>query len=292
MAIGDTFIFCEGKPDSFDAALLHETILTASGPKIVPLGEKKGFNAGIDGYFARQAFPGATESDTNQADLPRFIAIRDRDFDIKPSTSPELLRLRGKKEIWATYRASIENYVIEASLLESGWRPSGAEKILGKFPGIAKTTAILEESARAIADYQSIRWALADLKPGERWPEIGSTWRPDGIGDLPQELDFQSCLDEARVMTETYVTQANTVSVGKLETLAEQFRTQFSQPEFYEQQQYLVWFHGKDLLKMVCRKLGDNFPCKKYTLWAVANLNLESHPDLLQLQTLCNNLGS
>jgi hypothetical protein len=270
-------IFCEGKNNSCDYELLNWTILTGTGPAIVPLGDKYRFNAAIEGYFAERV--------ANDIPLPSIIAFRDRDFDIRPMPEPSLSRLRGNKPIFATHRACVENYVLDVELFELGWVQSW-----GTFPGREQMQVLIDESARSIADYQAVRWALASLKPGDRWPEIRNTWRSSD-GDIPQVLDFQSCMVQARELTRHYLEQISSISIERLETEAENFRLEFSQIEFYEQRQYLVWFHGKDLLKVISRNLGGNFSSKTYVSWGVKHLNIQNHPDLLELQIRCNNLG-
>lgn len=130
---------------------------------------------------------------------------------------------------------------------------------------------------------------MADLKSSDRWPEINTTWL-DGSGEIPDNLDFDDCLGNAKGLVNTYLEETRTVSIEKLESIAENYRKQFSAAEFYASNQYLVWFHGKDLLKVVCRNLGAQFPYKSYMGWVIENISVDAYPDFMELKNLCNNL--
>ncbi|MGC1377020.1 MAG: hypothetical protein WA821_12385 [Anaerolineales bacterium] len=277
------FIFCEGKKSneekddySYDYLLLNG-LLNASGPQIVPTGGKHGLKSFIDGYLS------------TYKSTPPYIGFRDRDFDIKPPKDPQLIRLLGGKPIWTTYCACIENYVIDPDLIAAGWTKVGADRQVGNLPSRDVLQEIIVNSAHEISDYQAVRWSLAGLKPGDRWPEINTTWL-NGSGEIPDKLDFENCIENARGLVDIYLKKTKTVSVEKLENVAESYRKQFSAAEFYDSAHYLVWFHGKDLLKVVCRNLGAQFPYKSYMRWAVENISINAHPDFIDLKNLCNNL--
>lgn len=135
------FIFCEGKDDSL---LLHG-FLDSSGPLIVPTGGKRGFKSFIDGYCS------AYKS------VPPYVGFRDRDFDIKPPEYPQLIRLHGEKPIWATYRACIENYFIDADTIIAAWEKVGANRQVGNHPGQDSLQEIITNSAHEISAYQAVR---------------------------------------------------------------------------------------------------------------------------------------
>ena len=172
-------IFCEGKhADSYDYRLL-DRLLKPSITRIVPIGGKFGFNTYIDGSLS--SYP----------QKPPFLAFRDRDFDLKPPETPTLLRIQGSKPIWATYRACIESYLIDADLLREFWvaLSVGPKWTYGSPPDLTVIREKLAVSAQQIAGYQAVRWALAGLKPENRWPEIRTTWLK-GSGELPSSLAY------------------------------------------------------------------------------------------------------
>jgi hypothetical protein len=157
--VSGKIIFCEGKQSSLDFRLLNrvvENILT-NKPTIVPAGSKFTFSVFVQGYFSR-------EGATNQ----QYIIFRDRDFDAKPTANIELIPLNS---MLLTHRACVENYLINADLIHNYWHTKYLEKQEnpiskwghGDSPGIEAISAWIEEAARSLRDYQTVRWALADL---------------------------------------------------------------------------------------------------------------------------------
>jgi hypothetical protein len=272
------FIFCEGKETSYDYRIL-DRLLSSSGPHIVPIGGKYSLNAFIEGFCSAYNSP------------LQYIAFRDRDFDIKPPDSPKLLAIRGQKPVWTTYRACIESYLIDSRLFYEFWQSGskGPEWKLGESPDQLVFQQIILESAREISAYQAVRWALADLKPGDRWPEIRTTWLK-GSGELPLSFAYSDCIAKARELVENYLNDTSQISIRKLEEKAIEYQECFSKEEFYLLGQHLIWFHGKDLLKAVCRKLSLQFPfpCSSYTSWAVEQLDLTAYPDFSDLKQQCD----
>ncbi|MBM4423631.1 MAG: DUF4435 domain-containing protein [Chloroflexi bacterium] len=271
-------IFCEGKDDSYDSRLL-DRLLESSGPRIVPIGGKFGFNAYIDGYLS------------SYSQKPPFIAFRDRDFDLKPSAQPSLIRIPGSKPIWATYRACVESYLIDTELIRDFWREkaNGPKWEFGLPPEAPAIEQALVNSAQQIAAYQAVRWALAGLKPGNRWPEIKTTWLKSS-GELPTSFAFDDCLSSARELVQTFLSEVGTVSIKKLEQTANQHLAVFSDSSFYENSLYLIWFHGKDLLRAFCENLSIQPLCKLYVTWAIDHFDINAHADLLALKDRCGKL--
>lgn len=269
-------VFCEGRPNSLDDLLLNH-LLPAGSALIKPLGGKHGIRAYIEGYL------GTYHEDAQ----PAYLGFRDRDFDAEPPTQPQLIRLKGTKPIWLSYRAAIENYLIDAELIQQYWMER--ENTPGWQHGPAMTTDEIEEhiveSARELADYQAVRWALARLKPGPRWPEVSTTWTM-GSGFIPQSLNYNDCLEEACRLSVSFQEQVQNVQSQQLQDYAEAYRERFSDDQFFEQHEYLAWFHGKDHLAQLCRRLAPNFPRRHYASWAAEHVNAKKHPDLQQLVAL------
>ncbi|MEE8391215.1 MAG: hypothetical protein V3S14_10525, partial [Anaerolineae bacterium] len=178
-------IFCEGRPDSLDDLLLGH-LMPVGRTLIKPVGGKRGLRAFIDGYLG--SYPGAQ---------PAYVGFRDRDFDIEPPEHPELIRLSGAKPIWLSHRAAVENYLIDADLLRQYWIERENTPTWAYGPALS-TTEIkdhIRESARELANYQAVRWALAKLKPGPRWPKVRTTWTEDS-GVVPASLGYGDCLSQ------------------------------------------------------------------------------------------------
>lgn len=273
-----TIVFCEGKGDSLDSLLL-KNILPVGKVRIQPIGGKHSLPAYIQGYIGA----------ANQQVTPNYVAFRDRDFDKEPETAkPALLQLRANLPIYMCYRAAIENYLIDVDLIYSYWAERQATPKWQHGPVKSReliAQAILE-SARELSDYQAIRWALAKLKPGNRWPEINTTWIQDGSGNLPQILDYSTCITEAKHLVESFRNDVQGIDITRLETFAEEFRQRFTSSAFLENQGYLIWFHGKDLMKLLCKHLSPTFPRRNYLEWAAQHIDIALHPDLQDLLSL------
>jgi len=271
-------VFCEGQPNSLDVAFLNRVIPIGKA-EVIPAGGKYALRAFIQG---RMSSYGSPES------WPDYLAFRDRDFDAEPSETPGLIRLEGKTPIWLTYRACIESYFINSQLLHDYWAESatGPRWRHGLPPAIESIQVAILQASHDLADYQAVRWALAKLKPGPRWPEIDTKWT-ERSGDLPPSLAFDDCLAEARKMVDAFAAQVSGVTTAKLEGTAQDYRLRFTQDDFYSQSLFLVWFHGKDLLSQLSGHLPSNFPYRRYAEWAASRVDLSRYSDLQQLAEMC-----
>jgi hypothetical protein len=266
-------IFCEGRPGSLDDLLLSH-ILPIGGALIKPVGGKRGMRAFIEGHLTSYS----------EASRPAYLGFRDRDFDVEPPGHPELIRLRGEKTIWLTHRAAIENYFIDADLIWQYWaeREDAPKWAHGPALSVTEIEGHIRASARELVDYQAVRWALSRLKPGPRWPEIRATWTT-GSGDIPASLGYDDCLNQACRLITDFQTQIENVHSRRLRSKAQAYRDQFSADRFFEKHGYLTWFHGKDHLVQLCRRLAPNFPRGPYARWAAQHVDVHKHPDLQQL---------
>jgi hypothetical protein len=266
-------IFCEGRPGSLDDLLLAH-LLPVSRTPIKPLGGKHRMRAYIEGYLG--TYPANTQ--------PNYLGFRDRDFDVEPPDKPQLVRLHGQKPIWLSHRAAVENYLIDADLIRQYWVER--ESAPGWAHGPALSTDEIEnhiaESAHELADYQAVRWALAELKPGDRWPEVSTTWTA-GSGTIPPPLGYDHCLARASQLVLSFQQEIQDIHPDHLKTCAEIYRERFADHRFFEGAQHLIWFHGKDHLTLLCRRLAPNFPRPHYANWAAEHVDIQKHPDLQQL---------
>jgi hypothetical protein len=269
-------VFCEGQPGSLDNLLLAH-LLPIGYAEVKPLGGKHGMRAYIEGYL-----------DTYPADAqPSYLGFRDRDFDAEPPKQPQLIRLHGEKPIWLSYRATVENYLVDADLIRQYW--TERENAPGWAHGPALSTDEIEnhiaESARELADYQAVRWALTKLKPGDHWPGVSTTWTA-GSGAIPPSLEYDQCLAQASQLVLSFQQEIQDIHPNHLQTCAETYRERFADHHFFERAQHLIWFHGKDHLVLLCRRLSPNFPRRHYANWAAEHVDIQKHPDLQQLVTL------
>lgn len=269
-------VFCEGTPGGVDGVFLGN-ILPLGRLYIRPVGGKRGMPAYIDGFLG--SYSGAQ---------PRYLGFRERDFDVEPPESAKLTRLHGEKPIWLSYRTVIENYFVDADLITEYWtaQQETAAWRYGPVPCEGDIEHRIMESARGLIGYQSVRWALARLKPGPRWPEIHTTWTRYGSGHLPASLGFRDCLRCADQLVTAFQKEVGGVGGGQLQEYAQEYQERFSQESFLSEHKYLVWFHAKDLLAQLCKHLVPSFPRRHYVNWAAEHVDVGKHPDLQELVSL------
>lgn len=291
-------IFCEGKEESLDYRLLDRLVLDLDldpRPTIVPSGSKFDFSAFSRGYFSSKEI-------TNQ----KYIIFRDRDFDIKPISTIQLLelpRLRTSQHpIFLSYRSCIENYLLEPNQIDQYWQERYSEKLEnnsnwghGDSPGIEIITTWIEEAARNLQFYQAVRWALGDLTNiSAAKSHLKTTWTK-GSGQLPTSLTPQFCRDEAIKLINNFLQAASGVTIEKFETQFAYYQKLFDTEAFWKNQQYLVWFNGKDILKEMARQRSGYPPLtgskSRFPDWAIQKFNLDQHPDLLELRAKIEMLG-
>jgi len=274
---GTKLIFCEGQPGSLDNRLLNRLLLgQPPSTLIVPSGGKRGLLAFIQGRLS------------SYAARPAHLAFRDRDYDRVPSEDEALIRLRPNTPVFLSYRAAVENYLLDASLVHDYWDTNRSEAPswqYGDSPGADQIAEWMDDAARTLVHYQAVRWSLAGLKPAERWPELETTWTK-GSGFLPESLDEGDCLAEAKKLVSEYTGSASEVREAKLVENYQQFAEQFAAPGFLRAPQYLIWFHGKDLCKAMHRLRPTWVSLYHYCSWAVDRLERERYADLRELATM------
>ncbi|PSF36054.1 hypothetical protein C7H19_15035 [Aphanothece hegewaldii CCALA 016] len=232
---GGKTIFCEGKLKSLDYKLLSRVVEGITGDRctIVSAGSKFTFSIFAQGYF----FPDET---TNQ----RYIVFRDRDFDAPPTDKIQLLQL-GNRSLTLTYRACVENYLLDSNLIHNYWRDKYIERLSnptskwghGNSPGIDIITEWIKSSAENLQEYQSIRWALGDLlMMSVAREQIKTTWT-GGSGKLPVSLTLQDCKTEALELIYRFRQAVDTVTPENFEASLARYQQQFAQEEFWTQQQ-------------------------------------------------------
>lgn len=220
----------------------------------IPAGGKFTFSIFAQGYF----FP-------NEVANQRYIVFRDRDFDAKPTKSIQLLELvnsRNKVLACLTYRACIENYLLDADLIHTYWKAKYTEKMENPTsrwahedsPEIETIAAWIETSARSLRFYQAVRWALGDLlSTSAAREQLKTTWT-GGSGKLPGLLDLQSCKSQALELVDQFRQASESVTAENFEVSLNSYQQHFIQEDFWTQKHYLIWFHGKDVQKEMQRQ--------------------------------------
>ncbi|VXD25255.1 DUF4435 domain-containing protein [Planktothrix paucivesiculata] len=291
---GGKIIFCEGKGSSLDYSLLDKVVDGIPGDRctIVPAGSKFTFSIFAEGYLSN-----------NQAVNQKYIVFRDRDFDIQPTANCQLLPLGnrlGNSSIVLTYRACIENYLLDPNLIHTYWLENYRQKQenpkLSKWghqdsPGIDLISAWIESSAKNLQAYQAVRWALSDLvNMSAAREQLKTTWTGNS-GTLPASLDLQDCKSEALGLINEFRQAVETVTTEKFEDSLAMYQNQFEQENFWTQKQYLIWFHGKDIQrqmemqKQLQQQKHHYISLTKYFRWGINNLDFTQHPDIMELRS-------
>jgi hypothetical protein len=197
-----------------------------------------------------------------------------------------------------THRACVENYLINADLIHNYWHTKYLEKQEnpiskwghGDSPGIEAISAWIEEAARSLQDYQTVRWALADLlQSSTTRHQLKTTWT-GGSGKLPTSLTIQDCKIQAVELIHQFQQAVGTVTPERFEQSLAAYQQEFDQEEFWTQKQYLIWFHGKDIQKAMQRQKAQYIALDKFFDWALNQLDINQYPDLIDLQNRISSL--
>lgn len=283
---GKRTIFCEGKQEGFDYRLLDRILEDLSGerPTIVPGGSKFTFSVFARGYF----FP-------NELGNQEYIVFRDRDFDLEPTFNTQLLELknkRGKVSALLTHRTCVENYLLDSNLIDRYWRSKYTEKQEnptskwghGNSPGVEAIIAWIESSARSLKEYQAVRWALGDLlRLFATAQKLETTWT-GGSGKLPSSLTLQECEIEAKNLIHRFAEAVAPVTQANFETSLLKYQQRFERADFWQNKDYLIWFHGKDLQKMMQRQEPRYISLDDFFDWVITQLDITQYPDLMELR--------
>ncbi len=281
---GRKIIFCEGKQKSLDSQLLNKVVenLSVEKPTIVASGSKFTFSVFTEGYF----YPDET---SNQ----QYIVFRDRDFDVYPTQNIQLIELKnqkGKTLAFLTHRACVENYLIDADLIHRYWDLKYSEKLEnpsskwghGNSPGIQTIAQWIENSAKELQDYQAVRWALADLL--QTRVQLKTTWTGNS-GNLPSSLTLQDCRNQALDLIKQFRGVVDTVTQDNFEASLDKFQKQFDKSQFWSNKMYLIWFHGKDIQKIMQQQNNQYISLKIFFDWAINQLDITQYSDLLELRS-------
>jgi hypothetical protein len=296
MEISKYVIFCEGDRNSLDQLLLRQILQqypVNNRPEIVPAGGKFTFTQFAQGYFlgknqkqSEQKYLGKNKKQSEQ----KYLVFRDRDFDAIPESDPKLIQF--SKRIYLTHRACIENYLLDAELIHSYWQEQYAQKQEnptskwghGDSPGVEEIATWIAESAGSLIDYQAVRWALGDLlRNTEARSQLKTTWT-GGSGDIPDPLTLANCQTEAEELIKQFRQALDAVTLERFQESLTKYQQQFAQAEFWQQQQYLIWFHGKDIQKAMQKQRQHYISLDKFMKSVIPQLDIAQYPDFLELK--------
>ncbi|MCU0347807.1 MAG: DUF4435 domain-containing protein [Saprospiraceae bacterium] len=261
------YIFCEGGAKSHDRRILDTLILElAVKPRLVTAGSKRGMPAFIDGYFSGQ-----------RAVSPAFqIAFRDRDFDF-PIPDKQSLIYTDKKRLFASYRTTIENYLIAPDILFNFIEAKGISDT--GITNEASSKLFLDEVAAELKFYSAARHTLGSMRENL---DFGTTWMPKS-GALPESLEKEYCIEKSLMLIEPSREKSSNLSVDIFEKRYSEFLGKFDQ-SFFEKGDYLIWFNGKDLMELIRKRLANTtFSEKAYFDFAHQYFDFRKFPDLTEL---------
>jgi hypothetical protein len=261
------YIFCEGESKSHDRRILDTLILDLSiKPRLVTAGSKRGMPAFIDGYFSEQKAVSSAFQ----------IAFRDRDFDFPVPESPSLIAT-DKKRVFASYRTTIENYLIAPDIIFKFIEGKGIKDT--GITSVASAKSFLDNIASELSFYMAARHTLGSMRENM---DFGTTWMPKS-GVLPESLDKDYCIGKSLELIEPSRYKTNTLTSKVFEDRYSMFLEKFDHT-FFEKGDYLIWFNGKDLMELIRKRLASTaFSEKQYFDFAHHYFEFRNFPDLIEL---------
>jgi hypothetical protein len=299
----DKVIFCEG---NLDLGVLNKVVENQfNNITIVAAGGKFSFSTFIQGYFSsiEENKQDKNNEKQNQEEqkkaTKKYITFRDRDFDTEPTAEIKLLQIDklGNRD-FLSYRTCIENYLLDPELIHKYWITQYAEKLenptIFKWehkdsPGVDKINQWIEDAARILRDYQAVRWALGNLcQLSASRKQLETKWTENTI---PDSLDLSTCKSRAWSLINEFKNTVEEVTIDKFEESLSKYLQLFNRQEFWQQKHYLIWFNGKEIYKAMHKISQDKTrPYKSYismyefSKWAVNNIDITQHPDLIELR--------
>ena len=194
--------------------------------------------------------------------------------------------------MFLSHRTTIENYLLDPELIHTYWITKYEEKQENPSskwshkdsPGIEKIYQWIESAARRLKDYQATRWALAGLvNSNAQNTQLTNTWT-GGSGTLPESLTIDDCRRAARSLIIDFRTGLESITESIFDSRLDEYVQRFAKEEFWLQQDYLIWFNGKDIQKQMGKDQNHFISLKEYFKWAVNKLDVNQFPDLIELQ--------
>ncbi len=241
-------LFCEGNEQSPDARLLS-ALYTRKGVTVKPLGGKRTLSGYVEGYIEGNA-------------KASHVAVRDRDFDVVPDEQnpPGSLIKTHIPTLFLWVRHEIENYLLEPAILAHvlddvrTWKnapPIDVQDATG-------ARAVLDAAAKRIMFFEASRWALGTLtRKVKDVSVLHNRWGLD-FPTLPDadELAESKCRVNTCLGVQKFHQNTRQISEHDAATRYEHYVNAFSDPAFWSDARYLVWFSGKDIFASILREVG------------------------------------
>jgi Protein of unknown function (DUF4435) len=259
-------LYCEGTNRSHDFDILQK-IKGNLNVDIQPIGSKIGAAEVIQNF----------ENDNKKADA--FLFFRDRDFDVSIPVQPALII---QNDTIYSYRTTIENYLLDTNLFFEFLKEKKLEK-KHRIRSLTDAQNAFTQAAKRICYYQALRHTIAQFRLSD---DLGTSWLKGNSGSLPSYLDNKTmCRQKAfEFIKERYVeTEAPSETV--FDAALKTFCNRFDDEDFYKNEQYLVWFQGKDLAKALTLLL-PHFPLGHYYRFVKKHFDYRRFEDLTELRKI------
>ncbi|MFN0037170.1 MAG: hypothetical protein ACKVUS_19100 [Saprospiraceae bacterium] len=286
------YLFHEGGSGGLDQTVLKK--IPFEGRTVIPqpFGGKFGHARFIEG-FGEYAKSLGTEL--------AVVGFRDRDFDFPVPQKPALTK--ANENVYAGYRTTLENYLLDTEVFFSFTKDEKQMAEPGTlFSDVLAVKTLFDRAAQDILVFQAARYALglirskAEQKTNFRDYEEEKKLKNKtkfcylSSNTLPPSLAEKDCLREAHMVIETFQGEAAKYSKEHFEEAFEHCLKEFREPDFIQQDTYLVWFQGKTLQESMKPYLPRDFPMNAYNKYAAAHFDYTKHPDLMELKNTLNAL--
>ncbi len=264
-------LFCEGKESSLDYKVFQKLLVhIKDSVTIIPLGGKFGSSAYIQGWLNRKGV----------VNPERSFFLRDRDFDFEiPEQESLILASKDTKSTiysYATFRTTLENYLIDPNLL---FEHFGFSK---KDLSLVEIDKIINDAAKLITNYSAARHSLGNIR---KPLDLKTTWIQNGSGTLPDQEILNSpekCKQMALKLVEEFSSSSKSINLNFYEEKFDFFLEKFSNPDFMKNKEYMIWYHGKDLQKAISilmSPLVNNFHWNSYYDFAIEKIDFRKFLD-------------
>lgn len=245
-------LFCEGVEESnksYDRQILRKLLPAVT---VQTFGGKMGYKQYKLAYLQM-----------NKGLFEKVYIFRDRDFDFDyqhlektPHLIPALIQgkhneMKESKEEFASFRTCIENYMLDIDFFFSFLEEKYAHRDFLKTK--LELVALYKTAAKEICYYSAMRHALGFIR--KPFPFLKT--KPE---DNNQDVSFANynkatCQKEMQDYFNRFLAAIPQFSEQELNEKFEFFCQKFEEDSFYDNQAYMIWFNGKELMKQITQKL-------------------------------------
>ena len=278
------YLFCEGNDKSLDKIVLNSLQPKGKVITVQPFGGVRGYTPYIEGFS-----DGIKDFVGSLGTAYAMIAFRDRDFDYPvPHGVPTLIRI--KPTVFAGYRTTIENYLLDSEVLFKFARDRHIDIPFASVETMKESA--FDQAARDIAYFQAARYALGSITNNKAQQKQNFKSNKGGFlksGDLPSSLDMEDCRSSAHQVISEFQGEAQKYSIEAFDAEFQRYAVAFSDPSFISEGKYLIYFQGKDLATAM-KKYLPSFPFETYYKTAAKNFDSTKFEDLVEFKRILEEL--